>query len=438
MEKNREKMNEFDQMIIDLALKGLSNQKVADILNGTDEAVVEKVIKNLNNPKHPNYNPTLYNQILIEKSLSHNIIDKDLIDVVIKMILDNYLPIEVGIMNDLTQSEFNRIIAYIKYEKHFSIELINKIKNKLNRAANLDSNLKYKRIAKLEKKYPNIKLEDYGYDVSYYRRWQINFLIIEDFLYNGLDISSLALKYDVVKCTIRNLLLGLDPTNFIKENYNKETCEKIKELYYSQVEVNKNNSNIYRESTLKKSNDYEIINYLCKNSRFWIMVLLTYRLSINDLATMFKITDVKVFRNRFLNCVANLGNKYLKALEYLDVNSNPNNINKAFAFYLKYKEERKNNPVKAKLMLKLIDDSDYINLMKQHKSIEKMSDEEHQIIAKYWVKYALPIRSFSYNHATLDKYCLSYYEEEINKIKEYNKENFNNYYRKRKLREKRY
>ena len=37
MEKNREKMNEFDQMIIDLALKGLSNQKVADAISGINE-----------------------------------------------------------------------------------------------------------------------------------------------------------------------------------------------------------------------------------------------------------------------------------------------------------------------------------------------------------------------------------------------------------------
>ena len=89
---------------------------------------------------------------------------------------------------------------------------------------------------------------------------------------------------------------------------------------------------------------------------------------------------------------------------------------------------KKNDPEKAQQMIKILDDSDYYELMKNRKSLRDMSIEERQIVAKYWVKYALEIRALPYERKSLDMFCMPCEEEEIKKIKEYNKENFRNYY----------
>ena len=78
-------MEKNEQKIIELALNGYSNQEIANKLL-INVRFVDKTISDLNNPKEGIYNQDIYYKIIMEKSLHNiNVIDKDLLDEIIKM-----------------------------------------------------------------------------------------------------------------------------------------------------------------------------------------------------------------------------------------------------------------------------------------------------------------------------------------------------------------
>ncbi len=411
-------LTNYDKKIIELSLKGYSAHDIADLLPGTNETSINVFINTLNRVNHPNYNPKLFSEILMEKSLKiNNIIDKDLIFKVKDMILDNYLPIEIAVLNNITESEFKQIVYNIKSLTYFDEDVIEKIKNKLHELAILKPSVKYRRILKLEKQFPNIKLEDYGFLLLQYRRWQENIRLIEDFLENDIDIATLGMRHNLVQSTVRNLLTNSDNNHFLENNFDKETCEQVSRLYYSRMKNENKRIKYQPKEFIDKK-----IESIIKNSRFWILFILTFRISIDDLAKMFKIDNVKELHEKLFRKAEETSKIYPRALRYLDCNSNPANLEEAISFYKEYMEAKKNNLEKAKEMIKKIDDIDFVNLIKSRKRIDKMTEEEHRLIADNWVKFALSSRDFPYELSSLDKYCMPYQEEEIKKIKEFNLE----------------
>lgn len=411
-------LSNYEKKIINLSLQGYSTREIADTLTYIDEPAINSLIRSLNTANHPNYNPKLYNTILMEKSLKiNNVIDKDLIFKVADMILNNYLPIEIAVLNNLTEHDLNQVIYNIKSSTYFDEEKVKRIKEKLHEIASLKVNIKYQRILKLEKQFPNIKLEDFGFDFVNYRRWQLNFKIIEDFLENDLDCTTLAIKYNLAKSTVRNLLTNNDSSHFLENNFAKETCEQIFNLYHARIDDEVKKIDIKPKETVDPK-----IESITKNGRFWILFILTFRISINDLAKMFKISDVKKLHDNLFLKAEDLNSIYRRALYYLDYNSSSANLEKAINFYKEYMIAKKTDIKKAKQMLKMIDEQDFMNLIKSHKRIDTMSEEEHRLIADNWVKFALSSRDFPYKLSSLNKYCLPYHEEEIKKIKDFNVE----------------
>ena len=411
-------LSNYEKKIINLSLQGYSPREIADTLTYIDEPAINSLIRSLNTVNHPNYNPKLYNTILMEKSLKiNNVIDKDLIFKVADMILNNYLPIEIAVLNNLTEHDLNQVIYNIKSSTYFDEEKVKRIKEKLHETASLKVNIKYQRILKLEKQYPNIKLEDFGFDLVNYRRWQLNFKMIEDFLENDLDCTTLAIKYNLAKSTVRNLLTNNDSSHFLENNFAKETCEQISNLYHARIDDEVKKIDIKPKETVDPK-----IESITKNGRFWILFILTFRISINDLAKMFKISDVKKLHDNLFLKAEELNSFYHRALHYLDYSSSSANLEKAINFYKEYMIAKKTDIEKAKQMLKMIDEQDFMNLIKSHKRIDTMSEEEHRLIADNWVKFALSSRDFPYKLSSLNKYCLPYHEEEIKKIKDFNVE----------------
>ena len=411
-------LSNYEKKIINLSLQGYSPREIADTLTYIDEPAINSLIRSLNTVNHPNYNPKLYNTILMEKSLKiNNVIDKDLIFKVADMILNNYLPIEIAVLNNLTEHDLNQVIYNIKSSTYFDEKKVKRIKEKLHETASLKVNIKYQRILKLEKQYPNIKLEDFGFDLVNYRRWQLNFKMIEDFLENDLDCTTLAIKYNLAKSTVRNLLTNNDSSHFLENNFAKETCEQISNLYHARIDDEVKKIDIKPKETVDPK-----IESITKNGRFWILFILTFRISINDLAKMFKISDVKKLHDNLFLKAEDLNSIYHRALHYLDYSSSSANLEKAINFYKEYMIAKKTDIEKAKQMLKMIDEQDFMNLIKSHKRIDTMSEEEHRLIADNWVKFALSSRDFPYKLSSLNKYCLPYHEEEIKKIKDFNVE----------------
>ena len=423
-------MEKNEQKIIELALNGYSNQEIANKLL-INVRFVDKTISDLNNPKEGIYNQDIYYKIIMEKSLHNiNVIDKDLLDEIIKMIFKGYMTIEIAVMLNLHRQQMEQILNSLKnnINSYYDNQTKTKIFAKLSQNNNLKSHVKYRRILQLEKNYPGLKLEDYGYDVCFYRSWQKYHQVVYDFLNNGLDVFTLSYKYNFSPSTIRNILTGKDPGQFIEYNYQSETVQKIKELYCQNKKTN-NNDNLL-PSTDKQ--DLIKIEKIVRNGRFWILFLLTFRISYQDLARMFKITNVKRLRNDLLQKADELNTSYRKALLYLEANYNSENYNQALNFYKEYLQAKKTNPEKAKEMLKTIDDQEFIKLLRSSKKLSQMTEEEHRLIADYWVKYALCSRAFPYHYETLYKYCLPYHEEELKKIINFNRETSSLYYRRYK------
>ena len=209
----------FDKKIIELSLNGYSTREIVDMLPGSNESTINSFINTLNKVNHPNYNPKIYNKILMEKFLKvNNVIDKDLIFKVADMILEGYLPIEIAVLNNLNEQSFNKIIYNIKSLTYLDEQKVSKVKEKLHAIINLNTITKFHRILKLEKQFPNIKLEDYGFELNHYRHWQENIKLVDEFLNTNIDLTTLALKHNVTKTTVRNLLTGNDSSNFLKNN----------------------------------------------------------------------------------------------------------------------------------------------------------------------------------------------------------------------------
>ena len=114
------------------------------------------------------------------------------------------------------------------------------------------------------------------------------------------------------------------------------------------------------------------IHSIVKNGRFWILFLLTFKISISDLAKMFKIDDVKELHERLFRKAEEINNIYYRALKYLDYTSSSENLQTAINFYKEYMEAKKNDLEKAKKMIKNIDDQDFITLDKKEKNAIKM------------------------------------------------------------------
>ena len=312
----------FDKKIIELSLNGYSSREIVDMLPGSNESTINSFINTLNKVNHPNYNPKIYNKILMEKFLKvNNVIDKDLIFKVADMILEGYLPIEIAVLNNLNEQSFNKIIYNIKSLTYLDEQKVSKVKEKLHAIINLNTITKFHRILKLEKQFPNIKLEDYGFELNHYRHWQENIKLVDEFLNTNIDLTTLALKHNVTKTTVRNLLTGNDSSNFLKNNFDKNTCERVLNLYYERI----NEENRKIDFKPKKAVDSKIIS-ITKNCRFWILFILTFRISINDLAKMFKIDDVKKLHENIFMKAGEMNSIYLRALKYLDCNSNSDNL----------------------------------------------------------------------------------------------------------------
>ena len=270
--------NDYDQKILDLALEGLSYRKIADTLYFTKEGTIRDLINSLNNPLHENYNPDLYARILMEKSLHSNIlVDKDLIDNVVRMILDGYLSIEIAVLNNLNKDDYRRILSIIKDGTYYSEDFISKIKEKLRKTNRMNVNEKYKRIWRLEREYSFNAFEDYGIKLTAYKHWKSCFQLVEDFLYNGLDLSTLHLKYGFDRTTIKAILVGTDCSQFMANNFDAETCQKAKDKYFSIANASRENP--YEAKVVDKFDDIKI-NKIINNKCFWILFMLTLKLII--------------------------------------------------------------------------------------------------------------------------------------------------------------
>ena len=210
-----------------------------------------------------------------------------------------------------------------------------------------------------------------------------------------------------------------DDIQFLNNCVDAITKQKIK-LKYEQRKLELEHHKITVNNKPNEERDKFYIVY--KNINFWILFMISFKLSIYDLAEFLNVKDVKKLYNIVFERVKELDAKYINAFGYINEKVSKENVLEAKRFYQKYLLMRKVDSDKALKMLDILKDKEFHNLVASKKKIKDMTNEERLIICDYWVKYAMPIQKLPYSANDLNTYCRPLMSEQIKNIEEYNQE----------------
>ncbi len=417
----------MEDKIFSLALEG---EKIADIANKCNicEVGVFNKLKTLENENHPNYNPKLAYDIMMNRNIK-DIIDKDELDEIVKMIFNGYMLMEIAFYKDLTINDINKMLNTFNTltSPYYNPNFYRKINHLINKTMKLDDITLFKRLKHLENlganldDYPKIPL------IKRYNKLKRYFLMIEDFLNdNYLSFKSLQEKYHLRTDTLALMIREEDDLKFLNNFVNPVTKQTIK-LKYEKRKLELERNTITIENHNEEKDKFYLVY---KNINFWILFIISFKLSIYDFAQFLNIKDVKKLYNVIFDRVKELDGKYINAFGYINEKVSKENILEAKRFYQKYTLMKKIDYNQALKMLDILKDKEFYSLVESKKKIKDMTLEERLIICNYWVKYAMPIKNLPYNMNDLKEFCRPLMEEEILKVEEYNKETLKMFQRK--------
>ena len=411
-----------DNKIFDSALNG---EKIKDIAssNHLSEVAVLNRLKALENN-----DPSLAYDIMMMRNINSNLIDKDELDEIVKMIFEGYMLIEISFIKEISIDNINKLLNNYNLitSPYYNPLLYSKINKALNKTMNLDDIILFKRLANLQHlginldNYPQIPL------IKRYNRLKKCYLMIEDLLNdNFISFKQLHEKHHLKTDTLALMIREEDDIKFLNNYVDSITKQKVKLKY----EQRKNEIEHHTIVIENKENEKDKFYLVYKNIHFWILFMITFRLSIYDFAKFLNIKDVKRLYKVIFDRVKQLDGKYINAFGYINEKVSSENVLKAKRFYQKYSLMKKVDNEKALKMLDILKDKDFVSLVESKKKIKDMSIEERLIICNYWIKYAIPIQKLPYSINDLNNYCRPLMEEQINDVEEYNRETLKIYRR---------
>ena len=344
------------------------------------------------------------------------------------MIFDGYMLIEIAFIKDMSINDINKLLNIYNTltSPYYNLDLYNKINNKLNKTMSLDDLTLFKRLANLEHiganldNYPKFSL------IKRYQKLKKCYQMIDDLLNdNFISFRQLQEKYHLRADTLALMIREEDSIKFLNNCVDPITKQKIK-LKYEQRKLELEHHTITVENNYENKDKFYIIY---KNINFWILFMISFKLSIYDFANFLNIDDVKKLYNIIFDRVKELDGKYVNAFGYINENVSRENILEAKRFYQKYSLMKKIDHDKAIKMLDVLKDTEFHSLVESKKKIKDMTEEERLIICKYWVKYAIPIQKMPYNINDLNKYCRPLMSDKIRDVEEYNRETLKIYQR---------
>ena len=339
--------------------------------------------------------------------------------------------IEIAINKNMKVSDIKKLIANLdkKSSPFYNQELYLKVKDKIDKVNKSYDPKYYKRLYNLEKEGYN--LENYSKDIIIKKYYSLKkyYLLMLEFQQNEFsNFMTLTSKYHLTSNIINLIVNEKDSYHFkdVLENYVDAFSKyQIKKVYLERQENPYHPRISYCEKT-----DPKLISTQ-KNSSFWLLIMLHFRLNISSLATLLDIKDVKRLHYIISN-KASENPKFYNAYMYLNttVSSNENNIKAAKMFYKKYLLMRKIDLNQAKKMLDILKDQEFHDLLNSKKALKDMTKEELLIVTNYWLKYALANKNLPYSQASLNKYCRPINPKEVQKIEEFNQETLQMFKRK--------
>ncbi len=405
----------------------------ADLLNGEklkdiafkyhlSETSILNKLKTLEDNKNPNYNPKLAYEIKMARNLNSNLIDKDELDEIVKMIFDGYMLIEIAYKKDLSIEGINKIlnIYNIKTSPYYNPVFYGQINKMISKTMSLDDLTLFKRLAVLEKFGVNVDSYTQIALVKRYNSFKRCYQMIDDLLNDNYEtFKQLHEKHHLNTDTLAIMIREEDDIQFLNNCVDAITKQKIK-LKYEQRKLELEHHKITVNNKPNEEKDKFYIVY--KNINFWILFMISFKLSIYDLAEFLNVKDVKKLYNVVFERVKELDAKYINAFGYINEKVSKENVLEAKRFYQKYLLMRKVDSDKALKMLDILKDKKFHNLVASKKKIKDMTNEERLIICDYWVKYAMPIQKLPYSANDLNTYCRPLMSEQIKNIEEYNQE----------------
>ena len=379
---------------------GYSYRKIAEKCNTSDF----KIRKALNELTKEEQDKLLFYQNINSQAFAN----KDLLDEVITLGRRGYTNLEIGIILGIPDKLVCQTLKELKRSG----------------GAYQDNNL-YKLIKERQQ-----KTLDKGND---YLKERI-LLLIKEYHMNLIDLENISRNL-IVKNIIRNQIKELLKNDYLNDFLPKSYMEcavryhinyiNIERFFldafcFSKVEEEKAIRIVARD--LIKNDTKEKKNDIINDKLFWLLLILHFRLSLEDVGKLLGSKDIKGLHDMIIK-EANL-NGLGNALKFLWGNNEPSHYGSAF-FYLQEVKKAKINSDKKRLseLYAKITDEEYFKLIneKEENGLQSYTDEEVMIITKHIIKYALPTRKYPFREETLRRRCSKDLTEVLENLHEFNK-----------------
>ena len=387
---------EIKNKILEMALQGYTSKEIASTLSGISEDVISTYINNFKKSGKQE-DLEIYERILISRNLRNKeIIDYDFVEEIIELIEQGFTFLEIGLLYEKTENEIRDFLYKVLYGKHSNYqdrELYQRLLQKQNNTVKNKFQDVYYRLKKLKENGIDFKSLESSALVNRFQKYQAVIDLVQEYIdYNGTQSAqALATKYHMDAPTVRGILNGSLYREITLPMLGEEKMKEIKEQskQYGKEMIDKEGRLFDYITRAEK----DILEKIENNKKTWIQMILTFRLSLKDIAILNNFPENKLYALKNVLCNHN-SKMEQNALDYLLDYYIPN-------FHPDTTQERKNaitfqntlfmlrnrNPVAYKAYASRLSDEGYKNVLKKQSS--EYTYDDYMMLMDYILKYAL-------------------------------------------------
>lgn len=409
-------MQTLREKVYDLAAKERkTDQEIAELLN-LERGRVNKWINELKEPSSEFYNLALYNQILFERNYLKGFVDKDFLEDIAKLSFQGMTFIEIAALFGTTENTILKVLASYnnKNSSIYNPKLYKKIL--LSNSKNMEISEKeiFKKFNGLIHNGVNLNKISSSSIVKKFYRQQNARRVIETLLKSDFTATDqyIATTCGVSSSFVSEILRGHDDDRLGYALFGEEVMQLIKQKRFERTETNRQQSCLNIASNNPLSHDEQVkLSTISQNINFWLRILFSFRLTLEEFGEIVHFTNLQALSGILYNAAECQSIYYQNALNHLfstSVTSDKEQRVKAVqAYLLKLQLAKTSNPVEYKKLLEQINDHEYKNLVKKHMNgtVKNLTDYDIQVILKYRLKYALPVRAIPFNNEVLHRRC---------------------------------
>ena len=411
-----------------LAQTGMSTKDLCDKLY-IEQNLANNWLNDLKKPESRWYKPELYNEILFKRALNEKIVDKDVLFDIVALIKEGFLYVEIGALLGITENEIKSYLETLKKPKspYYDPKLYQDIQIKNQENNSIEEDKLYKKFQNLKNRGFNLKSISNHKSVKSFETRQMVRNILLDYLNSDMSLTDefLANKYHVTSVTVNNYLMGIDETRLGFALFGEDIMQKIKEQRQKRKEesVHPWKTNFKPQNSLSTKELYEL-SKIETNLVFWIQIILTFKLSIKEFATLVNFNNPSILGKVLLTRSEYYSLYYKDALDFnfSHLKTGEEHLTEAREYLEKLEVARKSNQKEYYTLLRKVTDQDYKDILKNSQNKLTYSDEEIRTILEYRLKYALPWKEIPFSDTMLNKRCPADLKKKIEELNEDNAE----------------